>query len=86
MFWRQTPRETTCLLRGIRAERRRGAQLAVFTAWHTAALSRVDRLPDLAPLLEAAAGEGDADQSPEDQMNVARAIAASFGAVPGRED
>jgi len=54
-------------------------------AWHTAALSRVDRLPDLAPLLEAAAGEGEAEQSPEDQMNVARAIAASFGAVPGRE-
>ena len=60
-------------------------QLAVFTAWHVAALSRVERLPDLAPLLDVAGGRSEPEQSPEEQMNVARAIAASFGALPGGE-
>ena len=48
-----------------------------------AALSRVERLPDLGTLLARAGGREDDEQSPEAQMSVARVIAASFGAAAG---
>ena len=59
-------------------------ELAVFSAWHVAALSRAERLPELAALLERASGDADADQDPEDQMQAARTIAATFGAPGGK--
>jgi hypothetical protein len=71
-------------LRALDAARRRRHQLALFTAWHAAAFSRVDRMPDLASLLEAVAGRAPEDQDPEEQMAAARAIALAFGDDPGK--
>ncbi|MCE9635087.1 MAG: hypothetical protein K8T90_05210 [Planctomycetes bacterium] len=84
MFWRQTPRETACHLRALAAERRRAIDLAIFSAWHVAALTRADRLPELTALLERVSAAGDADQNPEEQMDAARSIAASFGLPAGK--
>lgn len=86
MFWRQTPRETACHLRALAAERTRTLQLAIFTAWHAAALSRVERMPDLGPLMERVSGQGDAEQDPEEQLDAARAIAASFSVASRTRD
>lgn len=51
-------------------------------AWWTAALVRADRLPELGPLLERVSAGGDPEQSPEEQMRAARAIAAAFANLP----
>ena len=59
-------------------------ELAIFSAWHVAALTRADRLPELTALLERTSVDGDADQDPEDQMDAARSIAASFATPPGQ--
>ncbi|MCE9635811.1 MAG: hypothetical protein K8T90_08910 [Planctomycetes bacterium] len=69
-------------LRALGAIRRRGYQLALFTAWHAAAFERIDRLPELAPLLERLDGCADEDQDPDEQIAAARSIVAAFG---GRE-
>ena len=79
MFWRQTPRETACHLRALAADRVRAFELALFTAWHVAALSRVERMPELAPLLAHVRDGGDDDQAASDQLEAARAIVATFG-------
>jgi hypothetical protein len=71
-------------LRALDALRRRSHQLALFTAWHAAALSRIERMPDLAPLIEEVAGHAPEDQNPEEQMAAARAIALAFGGDPGK--
>ncbi len=86
MFWRQTPRETACHLRALSAERQRAYELAIFTAWHAAALSRVERMPDLGPLMDRVSGRGDAEQDPEEQMDAARALAASFSVAPSGQE
>ena len=49
-----------------------------------AALSRVERLPELAPLLERVRGEDDEVQDAEDQLAAARGIVAAFGAEETR--
>ena len=55
-------------------------ELAVFSAWHVAALSRAERLPELAPMLARVRGEADdEDQDVGEQMGAARAIVAAFG-------
>jgi hypothetical protein len=82
VFWGQTPRETAVTLRALDALRRRGYQLALFTAWHAAAFERIDRLPELAPLLERLDGRADENQDPDEQIAAARSIVAAFG---GRE-
>ena len=69
-------------LRALDARRRRGHQLALFTAWHVAAFERIDRLPELAPLLERLDGRADEDQDADEQIAAARSIVAAFG---GRE-
>lgn len=64
--------------------RRRAAQRdAVYTAWHVAALHRQDRLPEIGDLMARLSGEAETEQSPEQQLRVARAIAAAFGADRG---
>jgi hypothetical protein len=62
------------------ADRVRAFELALFTAWHVAALTRVERLPELAPLLERVrSGGDDEEQAASEQMDAARAIVAAFG-------
>lgn len=80
MFWRETPRETVCHLRALAAGRQFLHELALFTAWHVEAFARVERLPELAPLLELVRDGDREEQDAETQLEVARAIAASFGA------
>jgi hypothetical protein len=55
--------------------------MALFTAWHVAALSRIERLPELAPLLEQvrSGGGDDEDQDVDKQLAAARGIVAAFG-------
>ena len=61
------------------------AELALFTAWHVAALSRVDRMPELAPLLaHVRDGCGDEGQDATDQLDAARSIVAAFGSEETR--
>jgi len=81
VFWRQTQRETVAHLRADANEQRRAYELALFAAWHVEAFARCERLPELAPLMAQIRGENADEQDAEDQMNAARAIAASFGAV-----
>ncbi len=69
-------------LRALGAIRRRGYQLALFTAWHAAAFERIDRLPELAPVLDRLDGRADEDQDADQQIAAARSIVAAFG---GRE-
>jgi hypothetical protein len=76
-FWQQTPRETFAALR---SSARRQARLAVATAWHTAVLSRLDRLPPLRELMAQLDGEADGGQSADEQLDAARAMVAAFGA------
>jgi len=65
---------------------RRHAALAVSAAWHAEAFARTERLPELAPLLEQVARGPTMErspataeeQTPEEQLDVMRAIAASF--------
>jgi hypothetical protein len=71
-------------LRALDAARRRDHQRALFTAWHAAAFERVERLPDLGPLLDRLDGREDEDQDPDEQLAAARAIAVAFGANPGK--
>jgi hypothetical protein len=79
-FWRQTPRETAECLRAAVKRRRRAFELALWTAWHAVAFQGCARMPELDPLLARVRGEAaDDDQDAEDQMNAARAIAATFG-------
>lgn len=52
-----------------------------------AALSRVERLPELAPMLARVRGEADDDdQDVGEQMGAARAIVAAFGESRGTEE
>lgn len=69
-------------LRALDAARRRGYQLALFTAWHAAAFERIDRMPELAPLLDRVGGGDAEEQDPDEQIHAARSIVAAFG---GRE-
>ena len=75
-----------CHLRALAAHRTRTFELALFTAWHVAALSRVDRLPELAPLLEQVRTGGDAGQDADEQLAAARGIVAAFGESRGTEE
>jgi hypothetical protein len=59
--------------------------MALFTAWHVAALSRVERLPELKPLLEQVrTGGDDEDQDADEQLAAARGIVSAFGAEEAR--
>ena len=66
-------------LRALDAHRRRGYQLALFTAWHAAAFERIDRMPELPPLLERLDGRAGEDQDPDEQLAAARTIVAAYG-------
>ena len=73
--------QTVCHLRSLSAQRTRTFELALFTAWHVAALSRVERLPELAPLLEQMRTGGDEGQDAKEQIAAARGIVAAFGSA-----
>ena len=73
-----------CHLRALSAGRTRTFELALFTAWHVAALSRVERLPELAPLLAQVSGGGEDDQAAGEQLDAARAIVTAFGSEETR--
>lgn len=74
-----TPRELLLTLTALSVRETRAA-------WWVAALAGaafVGKLPDLASVVARAAGEEPPEQSPEDQMSAARAIAAAFAHLPG---
>jgi hypothetical protein len=79
VFWRQTPRETALHLRALEADRRHAFAVATFGAWHAAALARMPQLPELRSLMEGVARRVTEEQSAEEQLAVARVIAASLG-------
>ncbi len=74
-----TPREFHLTLTAISVRETRAA-------WWVAALAGaafVGKLPELATVVAQAAGETPPEQSPEDQMDAALAIAAAFAHLPG---
>jgi hypothetical protein len=60
------------------AATRRDYAVALFSAWHAEMFARCERLPDLAALVARVLDPSD-DQDAEEQMDAARAIAATFG-------
>lgn len=80
MFWSQTPRETLAHVEALGALRVRDRQALISAAWHGALFRRMDTLPEHAELMERIAARADTkDQTPEDQLDAARAIVAAFG-------
>lgn len=77
-----TPRECVAYAQAIAAQRGDQRELALFNAWWAAAFARQEELPDLAVILARASGQDTMEQDPEDQMAVARGIAASFSSLP----
>lgn len=67
-----------CLRAEAKRERRAWSR-ALFAAWHTEAFARVERLPDLGPMLARVSGGADDEQGPEEQLAAARLIAAALG-------
>ena len=63
---------------GATTRQRRERSLAIWTAWHAAALVRVKRMPKLERLLRG--GGGRRRQTPEQQGAAMLAIARCFGA------
>lgn len=61
----------------IRAGERREAK----RAWLHALLQRAKELPEMGELMDRVSGARDAEQDPEEQMSVARRIAASFAST-----
>ncbi|MCV3209602.1 hypothetical protein OHD62_17310 [Mesorhizobium sp. YC-39] len=51
LFWRLTPREVETVLAGVNSRVLREHELAAWTAWHTAALGRLKKMPRLAELM-----------------------------------
>lgn len=51
-FWQYTPRETFAIFQGAAKQRVRDRQMALWSAWHSAAFERQKRLPDLAGMLQ----------------------------------
>jgi hypothetical protein len=85
VFWRSTARECVAYAEAVAAQRGDQRALALFTAWWAAAFARQEELPDLAVILARVSGEDTMEQDPEEQMNVARAILASFSGSPDGE-
>ena len=63
------------------ARERRAYSVALYVAWHVEAFARCERMPDLGPLLERLRDGSRDEQDAEDQIGVARAIAATFGSA-----
>lgn len=70
------------MIAAFRRRSREAQTLALWTAWHVAAISRTERLPELAPMLARVSGEADDGQSDETQFEMARAIAAFMAPAP----
>jgi hypothetical protein len=51
----------------------------VKSAWYVAMLQRADKLPDCGELMDRVSAAPDAEQTPKQQLAIARAIARSFG-------
>jgi hypothetical protein len=60
------------------ARTRRHYALALYAAWHAEMFARCERLPDLALLIERLLA-GAVEQDAAEQLDAARAIAATFG-------
>lgn len=65
-FWRITPREMAARLEGARRRLDHEQDARAWHAWHVAALSRADPLPDLASLMTKS--EQPKDQTPDEQV------------------
>ncbi len=77
-----TPRETAVLITAELERGRNRHRLALWTAWHTAALARQQELPELRGLLDRVSAEEDDEQDPDEQLARARVIAAAFSGLP----
>jgi len=73
-----TPRMLQACIDGATTRQRREQNLAIWTAWHTAALVRVKRLPKLERMLRG--GRRRQRQTPAQQGAAMLAIARYFGA------
>jgi hypothetical protein len=80
-FWRITPREMVARLEG--AQRRLTAEHdgRVWLAWHVAAFSRQEKLPDLDTLLSRSKQKA-APQSPAEQTVMLDALFLAWGGDP----
>lgn len=71
------------MLRAAVEIERRVLRRTLWAAWHVAAFSRGDKLPELGPLLDRVSAAGDDEEAPEDQMAAMRALAAAVNASQG---
>lgn len=67
-FWRITPREFTHRISGANERRRFDQDARAWLAWHTAALVRVEEMPDLSELLTPRKAEVERILTPDEQM------------------
>lgn len=77
-FWKQTPRTLDAVLSGLAEARLRQYELAMFTAWRTAAFMRAGKLPQRVPSIRRAKRDHTPDrpQSSEEVLSVMRQLMA----------
>lgn len=75
-FWELTPAEFYAMAEGFAKRKRNRNNELIYLAWNTAALTRVEKMPDLKDLYEA---EPKKEQTDEDMLAVVKSLNAAFG-------
>lgn len=76
-FWELTPAEFYAMADGFSKRQKQRTNELIYLAWNTAALTRIEKMPELKDLYETV--EPKKEQTDDDMLTVAKSLNAAFG-------
>lgn len=76
-FWELTPAEFYAMAEGFAKRKTNHTNELIYQAWHTAYLTRVEKMPELKDLYETI--ESKTEQTDDDMLTIVKSLNAAFG-------